>query len=161
MDARHTKPGGYVEFNDLDLYWTSPDGSLTEDHTVYKFNRQFIKTCIEQGIDPCPGEKLAGYLKDAGFVDVVEQKFPMPVGTWPADKHLVSSSASIIEFMMLSLVKKEVGAWNYLQVTEGLEAFLTALFTRNLGYSKEEVDVICAKIRLEMKDSKLHGMFHT
>ena len=53
-----------------------------------------------------------------------------------------------------------MGAWNYLQITEGLEAFLTALFTRQLGYSMEEVKIICAKIRAEMKDPKLHAMFH-
>ena len=61
-------------------------------------------------------------------------------GTWPADKRL-----------------KEVGAWNYLQVQEGLEGFLYAIFTRILGWSKEEVDVLCAQVRGDMKDPKFHG----
>ena len=56
--------------------------------------------------------------------------------------------------------QKEIGAWNYLQVQEGLEAFWYALFTRQLGYSREEVDVLCAKVRAEMKDPKMHAMFH-
>lgn len=43
---------------------------------------------------------------------------------------------------------------------EGLEAFTYALFTRHLGYSQEEVDVICADIRKEMKDPKMHAMFY-
>lgn len=43
---------------------------------------------------------------------------------------------------------------------EGLEAFTFALFTRQLGYSKSEVDVICSSIRKEMKDPKMHMMFH-
>ena len=42
-------------------------------------------------MDSCPGPKLGGYLKERGFVDVVEKKFVLPVGTWPADKQLVSS----------------------------------------------------------------------
>lgn len=43
---------------------------------------------------------------------------------------------------------------------EGLEAFTFKLFTQYLGYEKKEVDVICASIRKEMRDPKLHAMFH-
>ena len=55
--------------------------------------------------------------------------------------------------------QKEVGAWNYLQVMEGLEAFTYALFTRQLGYAKEEVEVLCANMRKELKSPKLHILF--
>ncbi len=47
-----------------------------------------------------------------------------------------------------------------MQISEGLEAFTYALFTRQLGYSQKEVDVICANIRAEMKDPNMHAMFH-
>ncbi len=43
---------------------------------------------------------------------------------------------------------------------EGLEAFTFALFTRQLGYSHEEVQKICTDIRNEMKDPKMHAFFH-
>ena len=54
--------------------------------------------------------------------------------------------------------QKEVGAWNYLQFMEGVESFMTALLTRRLGYTIEEVQVLCARIKAEMKDPKLHAM---
>ena len=57
-------------------------------------------------------------------------------------------------------MQKEVGAWNYLQIFEGLEAFTYALFTRILGYSRQEVDVVCAKIRKDMKNPKMHAFFY-
>lgn len=139
----HLQPGGYAEFIDLDLEWTSPDGSLTEDHASLKFNQEFRKASRAANAEPCPGPLLEGHLKDAGFEDVVAQKYVWPVGTWPADRHL-----------------KEVGAWNYLQIVEGLEGFTYALFTRQLGYTQKEVEVICANIRKEMKDPKMHAMFH-
>ena len=63
-------------------------------------------------------------------------------------------------FFFLFSSQKTVGAWNYLQITEGLEAFTYAIFSRQLGYSQKEIDVICANIRREMKDSKMHAMFH-
>lgn len=43
---------------------------------------------------------------------------------------------------------------------EGLEGFTYALFTRQLGYTQKEVEVICANIRKEMKDPKMHAMFY-
>ncbi|KAL8764187.1 MAG: hypothetical protein Q9184_000156 [Pyrenodesmia sp. 2 TL-2023] len=144
----NTKPGGWVEFIDLDLTWTSPDGSLTEGHASKRFNNEFIKASRDTDIEPCPGLYLEGWMKDAGFQGVQAEKFVWPVGTWPKDKHLYPTQ------------QKEVGAWNYLQIMEGLEGFTYALFTRHLGYSKAEVEVICANIRKEMKDPKMHAMFH-
>ncbi|KAL9006940.1 MAG: hypothetical protein Q9188_000316 [Gyalolechia gomerana] len=139
----HIKPGGWAEFIDLDLTWTSPDGSLRDEHAGKKFNNVFIKTCRDAGIEPCPGLYLEGWMKDAGFQNIHAEKFVLPVGTWPKDKTL-----------------KEVGAWNFLQINEGLEAFTLALFTREAGYSVDEVKVICANIRKEIKDPKLHSMFY-
>jgi hypothetical protein len=139
----YTIPGGYSEFIDLDLHWESPDGSLRDDHASRKFNLEFINAFRSQGKEPCPGPLFRGLLKEAGFRDIHVQKHVLPVGTWPADPHL-----------------KHVGAWNYLQINEGLEAITYAIFTRQLGYSRKEVDVICANIRREMRSSEMHAMFH-
>ena len=57
-------------------------------------------------------------------------------------------------------LQKEIGAWNYLQLMEGVESFLYALFTRRLGYTKEEVELLCTRIKKEMKDPKLHAMVY-
>jgi len=113
-------------------------------------------------MEPCPGPLLEGWMKEVGFKDVKAERFVWPVGTWPADKHLVSFSRFCITAATHNIHReqKEVGAWNYLQISEGLEAFTYALFTRQLGYSQKEVDVICANIRAEMKDPNMHAMFH-
>ena len=87
---RFTTSGGYTEFIDLDLTWVSPDGSLTKDHASKKFNNEFLNASRAAGMEPNPGPLLEGWAKDAGFVDVVSEKLVCPVGTWPADKHLVS-----------------------------------------------------------------------
>lgn len=89
--CRHTKPGGYVEFIDLDVNWVSPDGSLKPEHASLKFNREFLKASRKAGTEPSPGPLLEGLLKDAGFEGVVAHKYIWPVGTWPADRHLVSN----------------------------------------------------------------------
>ena len=57
------------------------------------------------------------------------------------------------------MVKKFVGNWNYLQLMQGLESFIYRLFTTMLGYSRAECDIVCAKIRQEMRDPKTHMYF--
>ncbi|KAI9877609.1 MAG: hypothetical protein M1830_003317 [Pleopsidium flavum] len=139
----HTKPGGWVEFQDLDITWTSPDGSLKDSSSIYKANREFISASKKMGMEPSPGPKLEAWVKEAGFTNVVHERMAMPIGTWPADKTL-----------------KEVGAWNYLQYMEGLEGFFLALFTRVLDYTPEEVKLFMAQVRKDSKDPKIHAMYH-
>jgi len=84
-----TKPGGYAEFQDFDLTYRSEDGSMTPDRTALKWANELLKASRDFGHDPCPGAKLKGWMKDAGFENVVAQKYRIPIGPWAKDKHLV------------------------------------------------------------------------
>ena len=55
--------------------------------------------------------------------------------------------------------QKEIGAWNFLQINEGLEGLSMLTFT-SMGYTEEEVKVMCAKMRAEFKDPKIHTLFY-
>jgi len=137
------EPGGYCEFYDLDLEMQTIDGSLAPDSPFKQFNSAYIAAARENGTDPCPGRSLEKWVKEAGFQDVVATKIPLPMGTWPKDKQM-----------------KEVGAWNYLQTTEGLEGFITFLFTTRMGWTAGEVDVFCAKARKQLKDGTQHCHYY-
>ena len=86
-----TKPGGYTEFQEYNLRIYSEDGSLTPEHAERKWNDLGCGACISFGKDPEPGPKIEGLMKAAGFVDVYHERFRLPIGPWPKDKHLVSS----------------------------------------------------------------------
>ncbi|KAL8859958.1 MAG: hypothetical protein Q9178_003507 [Gyalolechia marmorata] len=137
-----TKPGGYSEFQDYDLVYYSEDGTLTEDLPIQKWITTLLQAAREFGRDPCPGPKLAGYMRDAGFKDVQERKFKIPIGPWPKDKHL-----------------KTIGAWNLVQIEDGLEAFTLRLFTQILGWKSEEVQVLLANVRKDLRNPKIHAQF--
>ena len=139
---QHVKPGGWLEMVDLDLEYTSPDGSLTEDSFCRRVNKNYLDAMRKSGTEPCPGPRLEGWMREAGFVDLHHEKFHMPCGTWPLDERL-----------------KEIGAWNYLQMIEGLEAFHTAVFTRVLGWSVEEVAAMNEGMKRELRGPKMHLMF--
>jgi hypothetical protein len=150
---------------------TSSDGSLTAENTTYQWHAQCCEALEKMNIDHQPGAKMKGWCDDVGFESVKEEIISIPLGVWPKDKKYVClfpvcrplvpfSSASKEEqktglgMYWLIIEQKEIGAWNYLIVTEGLEALSLRLFTKVLGWRKEEVETLCAKVRSELKTNK-------
>ncbi|OIW25664.1 S-adenosyl-L-methionine-dependent methyltransferase [Coniochaeta ligniaria NRRL 30616] len=138
----HLAPGGWAEFQDFDLQYYSEDGSLTDDHDTIKWINTLLDAARKIGRDPCPGASLDKWVRDAGFQDVVHQKFRFPVGPWPKDPKL-----------------KEVGMYNLSQVLQGLEAFSLRLFCDVLGWQQEEVLVLTSKVRKELRNMSIHSQF--
>ncbi|KAH7113131.1 hypothetical protein B0J13DRAFT_657300, partial [Dactylonectria estremocensis] len=92
--------------------------------------------------EPCPGPKLEGWVKDAGFTNIVHRKFRLPLGSWPKDPQM-----------------KNIGICNIAQLLDGLEAFSLKIFCGVLGMSTEEVLVMLAKVRQELHARKFHAQF--
>ncbi|KAL8688934.1 MAG: hypothetical protein Q9218_005272 [Villophora microphyllina] len=112
-----TKPGGYAEFQDYDLQYYSEDGTLNDDLPIMKWINTLLAACRDFKKDPCPGPNLAQNMRDAGFRDVQEMKYKLPIGPWPKDKFLV------------------------------------------LGWQLEEVQVLLANVRKDLRDPKIHAQF--
>ncbi|KFY83898.1 hypothetical protein V500_09805 [Pseudogymnoascus sp. VKM F-4518 (FW-2643)] len=138
----HTKSGGWVEFKDWDLHITSPDNSLPKDSYLYQYHKLVEDAIAKMHREYAPGPNLKKWAEEAGYVNVTERIIPLPIGVWPKDKEL-----------------KEIGAWNYLCLIEGLEAICMRLFTAVLEWSAEEVLVFLTKVRSELKDLKKNN-FH-
>ena len=139
---RHTKPGGWAEFQDFDPSYYSDDGSFKEGQSLYKYINIFNDAAKGFGRDSMPGPQLEGWMKDAGFVNVVHERFRLPIGPWPKDKQM-----------------KTIGAWNLVQLEDGLEGFTLRLFTQHLGWTKPEVDVMLAKVRKDLRDPRIHAQY--
>lgn len=159
----HTEPGGWAEFQDFDIQYYSEDGSLKKDHHMLKWITTLLDASQDLGREPNPGPKLAGWMKDAGFENVRHERFRVPIGPWPKDPHLVRS---VLEFdynppklRWLTQRQKTVGAWNLVQIEDGLEGFTLRLYTQFLGWKPEEVAVLLANVRKNLRDPKIHAQF--
>jgi len=139
---RHVSPGGYVEFQDIDLSIYSDDGTLHAQSDLYKWNRLLAQACNQLGVEHSPGPKLKSWMEKAGFVNIVEQVYKLPWGPWPKDKKL-----------------KEIGAWNLRQALDGLEGFTLQPLCEVLGWSKGEVAVLLAQVRKDLKSPNIHGYY--
>ncbi|KAK0709352.1 S-adenosyl-L-methionine-dependent methyltransferase [Lasiosphaeria miniovina] len=133
-------PGGWAEFQDYDGEWYSGDGSLTASHATRTWMNGLIEAGNKLGRDPQPGGKLEGWARAAGFANVAHRRFKFPIGPWARDPHL-----------------KRVGLWNITQVLEGLEAFSLRLYCDVLGWKEDEVVVLLANVRNELKSGKIHA----
>lgn len=56
-------------------------------------------------------------------------------------------------------LQKTVGSWNLVQIEDGLEAFTLRLFTQTLGWKSEEVQVLLANVRKDLRNPKIHAQF--
>lgn len=87
---RHLKPGGWVEFQDTTNRLYSEDGTLDPENNVLKLMNGLIDACGRIGIPGDFAPRIKGELEKAGFVNVQEKIFKVPVGPWPKDKRLAS-----------------------------------------------------------------------
>ncbi|KAK0644278.1 S-adenosyl-L-methionine-dependent methyltransferase [Cercophora newfieldiana] len=86
----HLKPGGYIEFQELE-YWPRCDDDTLTSETPYAF-RDYIKY-MEQGMQAFGADvyairSLPEELNAAGFEDVQTTTHKCPLGLWPRDKRL-------------------------------------------------------------------------
>ncbi|KAL1880551.1 hypothetical protein VTK73DRAFT_5564 [Phialemonium thermophilum] len=132
-------PGGYLELADVGPMYVSDDGTLTEDHAVWKWRSLLVEAAKALGRPFTDPKTYKGLLEEVGFVDVHETLHRWPVNTWPQDKKL-----------------KEIGAWNYENIMIGMEGFSLAFLSRGLGWSREEIDTFLVDVRKCLRDRRIH-----
>lgn len=119
----------------------STDGTL-KGTTLEQYYIEILGLFDKVGYVSTPGPHMEGWFQDAGFVNITVKKYVIPVGTWPKDKHY-----------------KRIGAFNRAQIAQGLEAAGLAVACGMGGWSKEEVAVMCAKVRKDMDNPRVHALF--
>ena len=67
-------------------------GDFRPGCAVDEWTKNLKKWLYDVGVEPEPGPKLEGWIRDAGFQNVSVRRVPCPVGMWPKDKRLVSLS---------------------------------------------------------------------
>lgn len=150
---RHLRPGGWLEFQEtinlppyhcppgaeLD-YDSSPEDPevrnripLSEDHPLHRLMHDLGIACDQVGRDLNPGKSYRNWCIDAGFQNVRQRHFPLPIGSWPTDPQ-----------------QQEIGSLMALNFSEGVEAFTAAPYVEVLGWTREEVMEFNEEVRRSM-----------
>ena len=118
MLCRHLKFGGWLEQLEMSIQFRSDDGGVPDDHTFNIWSKTFLEAGDKFGKTFRIADLAKGYIEDAGYENVVETRYKLPVGGWSKDKKL-----------------KELGQWNLLHCEQGIEGWAMALLTRVMGVS--------------------------
>ncbi|OQE90316.1 hypothetical protein PENNAL_c0012G10148 [Penicillium nalgiovense] len=136
------EPGGWIEQMELDVRVYSDDGTLKKEHQLYGWGDMFIRCSERAGRSLRTHETMRSAIEEAGFVDVHEEKYKIPIGPWARDNAL--KEAGHLQY----------GHWN--AALEGWAMWLLTHFGEPVPWSKEEVHVFLAKVRMELSNPHIH-----
>ncbi|KFY87397.1 hypothetical protein V500_06978 [Pseudogymnoascus sp. VKM F-4518 (FW-2643)] len=137
---KHTKPGGYLECQELNPPPHCDDGTMPPDWPFLRYVEKLQEASLEIGRELDIAPKLRGWFEDAGFVDVQQRVFKVPLGRWPKDPTM-----------------KDLGHWWAENMSVGLAAFSLAYFSRVLGWSTEEIELYLVDVRKSLTDRDVHA----
>ncbi|KKY19627.1 putative methyltransferase domain-containing protein [Diplodia seriata] len=136
------KPGAYIELQELDFFPQSDDGSMPDDWGYMQYTRACREGFLKFGNDFHVAQKVAGKIRDAGFVNVVEQKIKVPLGSWAKNKLL-----------------RTAGLYMQAAVIDAFSIASAGPLQRGLGWSREETEVFIAGARKAIRDPKVHAYY--
>ncbi|EPS30257.1 hypothetical protein PDE_05208 [Penicillium oxalicum 114-2] len=136
-------PDGWIEQMEFDVRVRSDDGSLPPNSVLAGWGDNFIACAARAGRSLTTQETMRASIEAAGFVDVHERLYKVPMGPWPKDK-----------------VLKEVGLLNLEHWKSGLEGYAMWLLTKfgaPTPWTKEEVEIYLVNVRKELQNAHIHG----
>ena len=136
----HLKPGGWLELGCTVPQPTSDDGTMEYGPAYLEIGVHFLEMSRRMGTSILEPYSWKSKMQAIGFTNVTEIPFKVPLGPWPKDKTL-----------------KEVGKIESVHVPEALEAFALRGFTSILGVDYDDLQILIARVREELRDPKMHS----
>jgi hypothetical protein len=134
------EPGGYFEAQELLAHPLSDDDTLLPSSPLAKWMEDIHAASDEADRDIRFAPLIKTWLVEAGFVDVQERVFKVPLGGWPRGRHW-----------------KHIGLLWQRNMLNGLSAFSLGLLSRFRGLSKEEIELGLVGVRRDLFDQGIHA----
>ena len=106
----------------------------------FRWNGNLVHAMSLIGRNLKDSQNWGQYMRDAGFVDVVEHRIYVPVSPWARGKK-----------------NKLLGAISQQNLLEGVESMSKAAFTRVLQWSPERLDELLEGVRANLRDKHVHA----
>jgi SAM-dependent methyltransferase len=106
------KPGGFLECAEHSVTPVSDDGTVGPDHVYTRYGTIMNDLARKRGKEVDVWSSLKERVKAAGFADVIETRTKWPMNEWSSDPKM-----------------RELGRWNQLRVTQGIEGFALRMLT--------------------------------
>ncbi|OHE96805.1 methyltransferase [Colletotrichum orchidophilum] len=134
----HLKPGGWIELQEIHHFPSSAYNAMPPSHPVAQYWSFVTQGLTSLGIDfnAAAGDRLPNMMREAGFVNVTEKIFHVPLGTWPRNR-----------------VLKTVGMYWRTILLDGLQAIALGPLTRGLLWTPEQIEMFLVSVRRAYHDN--------
>ncbi|KAL6414270.1 hypothetical protein AUP68_00788 [Ilyonectria robusta] len=132
-------PGGYFELQAQRGCFMSDDGTADKATTLQSWAEKILESSSKFGKPIDCAHLWKEVMEKVGFEDVHEEVRKIPIGPWPKDPAL-----------------KEIGKCQLVQSAQAIESYTPKLFGAVLGWSQEEIQVMMAQAKSELKDRSIH-----
>nr|AAO27746.2 putative methyltransferase [Fusarium sporotrichioides] len=132
------KPGGYVEMQEYDAWIFSDDDSCDRAPWTMEWVSKLDEASKMFGKQINVARYHKQWMIDAGFEDVQERVYRIPIGPWAKDPTL-----------------KELGKFELTHMQMSVESHTPALFTRVWNYSHDQVMVLMEGVKREFRSRDL------
>jgi hypothetical protein len=136
------EPGGFLESHELYTKLYCDDGTMPASYELLEWHRTQDEAAMSLGRPLRIANKLKNWFEQAGFVDVHEEVFAIPVNSWPRDAR----------FKLLGKFMQ----WN---MSQGVFAWTVEYFTKALQWTDAEVEVYMAHLRNTISDRSIHSYY--
>ncbi|KKA30960.1 hypothetical protein TD95_001304, partial [Thielaviopsis punctulata] len=132
--------GGWFESQELESWAYCDDDSLSASAPLAEWSREMQEASEAFNRPLDVAKSLLAWYEAAGFVDVEEIVYKIPLGAWPRDP-----------------VYKAVGRKWQQVFLDGLSGFSLVLFNRHFGRTKEEIEATLVGVRRDVMDYRVHA----
>lgn len=137
------EPGGWMESQELDSKIFCDDGTMPPDWPLLEWSKdqdEAAHKVLQQPLRIAP--LLKKWYEQAGFVEVKEQVFRIPINEWAKDPWL-----------------KMMGRYMSFNMADGLYGWSINYFNRAWGWTEPEVRVRLARVCNSLQDRSVHGYY--
>ncbi|KEY79052.1 methyltransferase LaeA [Aspergillus fumigatus] len=136
------RPGGWLEMASMDVNSYSDDGTHLKAVNMVEGVKNMHAASKKHGKDMTTAPTWKAKMEKAGFINVREDIYKLPQSPWPKDPKL-----------------KELGRYHQVNMFEAVGPYSFALFTRYLGWSRAEIEVLVAGMRKELRDYQTYHLY--
>ncbi|KAK5138071.1 hypothetical protein LTR08_005869 [Meristemomyces frigidus] len=135
----HLEPGGWLETHETQFPPKRADGEQARQSAFITWGEHVYESAATAGIDVRASEKFTSQLEWIGFVNVEKVDVQWPIKAWAKGSK-----------------NKLMGRLLYQNTLEAIPAVGTALFTRRLGWTKEQVDADVVECVKDVEEERNH-----
>jgi trans-aconitate methyltransferase len=136
------EPGGWMESQELYPKVCCDDGTMPDDYKLLEWSKIQDDAAMHLGMPLRIANKLKRWYEQAGFVDVREDVYRIPINSWPRDAR----------FKLLGKFMQ----WN---MCDGVHAWTVEYFVKALDWTLKEVEVYLAHLRNSISDKNVHAYY--